>query len=493
MSLREIGKNSGWSLLGQVVPVLMALLVIPLLIKLLGPDRYGFLTLVWVLIGYFSVFDFGVGRAMTRVVAERLGAGDRAGADAMAQTALAFLLLVGITLAAGLLLGAGLAVRQLSLPAQLVDEGVAAVRVLAVGLPFVMVTSGYRGCLEAHQRFRTVSLIRIGMGFFTYVAPLTAVLVSPRLEVMVTSVVLMRVLANLVHRWACRRECDFNLRLQVPDRTRLRRLLGIGGWLTVSNIVSPLMDSLDRLIVGGLVSVAAVGYYATAFDMVNKVVMLPYSLMSAAFPAVAGARTESEARALYALVFKCIVITVLPILIIVVAYAEVAFELWIGGAFAREAAPLMQVLAVGLFFNCAAQAPVMLIVSRGTPKWIAVTHLCELPLFIGLLFALTREYGVLGTAIAWSARATIDSVVLFTIAQVSMLRGGLSVRALFISIGMALVSFSAVFASVGLAAKSLSLGLSLAVFAPLFWFGLLDRQERSRVLDALRPLREANQ
>jgi O-antigen/teichoic acid export membrane protein len=492
MSLREIGKNSAWNLVGQVAPVLMAILVIPLLVKLLGADRYGFLTLVWVLMGYFSIFDFGVGRAMTRVVAERLGAGDRAGSDAVAQTAMAFLLVMGIAVAIGLLLVAGLVVRQLSLPARLVDEGVGAVRILALGLPFVMLTSGYRGCLEAHRHFPTVSMIQVGMGFLTYLAPLMAVAVSPRLEVMVTSVVLMRVLANMVFRWACRRECDFNLRLQLPDRARLRRLLGIGGWMTVSNIVSPLMNSMDRLIIGGLVPVAAVGYYATAFDMVTKIVMLPYSLMSAAFPVLAGAKTESEARALYVLVFKCIVLSVLPILIIVVAYAGPVFELWVGGAFAREAAPLAQILAIGLFFNCAAQAPVILIMSRGKPKWIAVNHLCELPLFVGLLFALTREYGILGTAIAWSVRVAVDAVVLFTIAEIMMFRGALRLHTCLIIVGMALASFAAVFASVGLAAKSASLGLSLVVFVPVFWFGLLDRAERTHVLNAFRQRREAN-
>ncbi len=61
--------NTGWNLAGQVVPLLVGIAVLPLLIGLLGLDRYGFLTLVWVLVGYASIFDFGIGRALVRTVA----------------------------------------------------------------------------------------------------------------------------------------------------------------------------------------------------------------------------------------------------------------------------------------------------------------------------------------------------------------------------------------------------------------------------------------
>ena len=51
----------------------MALFAIPLLVKGLGVDRFGVLTLAWMVIGYFSLFDLGLGRALTKLVAEKLG------------------------------------------------------------------------------------------------------------------------------------------------------------------------------------------------------------------------------------------------------------------------------------------------------------------------------------------------------------------------------------------------------------------------------------
>ena len=72
---RKLAKNTLWNLLGQGVPLLVALLTIPHLIQGLGIDRFGVLSLAWMVIGYFSLFDMGLGRALTKLVAEKLGTG----------------------------------------------------------------------------------------------------------------------------------------------------------------------------------------------------------------------------------------------------------------------------------------------------------------------------------------------------------------------------------------------------------------------------------
>ena len=57
----------------MAVPVLIALAAIPLLIKGMGEERFGLLSIIWMGVGYFSLFDLGLGRALTKLIAERLG------------------------------------------------------------------------------------------------------------------------------------------------------------------------------------------------------------------------------------------------------------------------------------------------------------------------------------------------------------------------------------------------------------------------------------
>src|SRR3954466_7030842 len=77
-SSRLVVRNSALNLVGQVAPLFIALLTIPSLIRGFGIERFGVLTLVQAAIGYFNLFEFGLGRALTQSVAQRLSNGKSA-------------------------------------------------------------------------------------------------------------------------------------------------------------------------------------------------------------------------------------------------------------------------------------------------------------------------------------------------------------------------------------------------------------------------------
>jgi O-antigen/teichoic acid export membrane protein len=63
-------RNTTWSCIGSAAPMLVAFVDLPRLIQGLGADRFGILTLAWMAIGYLSLSDFGLGRAITRLIAD---------------------------------------------------------------------------------------------------------------------------------------------------------------------------------------------------------------------------------------------------------------------------------------------------------------------------------------------------------------------------------------------------------------------------------------
>jgi O-antigen/teichoic acid export membrane protein len=69
---RLLARNVVWNLIGGGAPMLVAVFCIPILAKGLGTDRFGVLALAWALIGYTSLFDLGLGRALTQLVAKKL-------------------------------------------------------------------------------------------------------------------------------------------------------------------------------------------------------------------------------------------------------------------------------------------------------------------------------------------------------------------------------------------------------------------------------------
>ena len=58
---KGILKNVAINFFGLVLPTFVSLVTVPSYIKLLGVERYGVISLVWTLIGYFGILDLGMG------------------------------------------------------------------------------------------------------------------------------------------------------------------------------------------------------------------------------------------------------------------------------------------------------------------------------------------------------------------------------------------------------------------------------------------------
>src|SRR5713226_2838068 len=97
---RLLARNTIWNLVGNGAPLIVAVFSIPILIHGLGKDRFGVLALAWALIGYASLFDIGLGRALTQLVAKKLGAGEDHEVPALVWTSLLLMLALGVVGAA---------------------------------------------------------------------------------------------------------------------------------------------------------------------------------------------------------------------------------------------------------------------------------------------------------------------------------------------------------------------------------------------------------
>ena len=478
--------NTAWNVMGQLLPLVVGVLTMPLLIDRVGLERFGFITLVWVLVGYASIFDFGIGRALIRTVAAHLASGDRQRAAASAHAGLIFLSLFGVALAA-LLAPASvwLVTSVLKLPAELVPEAAPAMVLLALSLPFVMVTTGFGGVMSAHQRFKALSLIRIVLGVASYLGPVAvAALLSRRLDAVVAVVLLLRVLGTGLHAWVCARQCGWRPQLAWPSREATRELFSLGGWIAVSNFLGPMLSYLDRLLLAALVPMRAVASYAMPYDVLSKTLIVPSSIMATLFPlASALSRGSEAAQRMLSESLRMLFLSMLPLIFILVVFARPGLESWLGLAIAEQGAPVMRILAVGVLLNALAQGPATLIQAAGEPRWMAKLHLAELPVFIAVLWLFTMHFGVIGTALASTLRSALDAAVVYGLAHRRVAQGRLRWRqALLPGFVAALLLALGAWPTTWLQALAIAF-VGLSLFALYAWTCLLRPAERHRLLE----------
>ncbi len=487
-SSARIAGNTGWNLFGFCAPMVVAFVSIPLFIVGLGAERFGALTLVWMLVGYFGILDFGMGRAMTKMTAEYLGLGRGGELPRIFWTALGMMTLCGLAGAILLAIGSeALAYRALNIPEALREETRNAFLIVCLGLPFTVAVTGLIGILETHQRFRLINLIRIPLGMATYAAPLAVLAYTRSLTWVVAVLIAVRIVEFAIFLGCCLSLIPV-LRTQVRwDRAMVKPLLTFGGWMTVSNVTLPLMIHIDRFIVGVARTLSEVAYYANPAEIVVKMLILPRALVSALFPPMTMhlARKSAEADALFGRAVKLLLLVLFPATLGLYTLAPEFLQLWLGDDFARYGAGVLRLLTAGIFVYALSYLPFSLLQSTGRPDLSARWHLAELPLFLGIAWWMTTRWGIVGMAVAWGLRGFLDVLVLFPLALrfVPAARSAVIRSALAMGLGLCLLPL--VGSVDALLPRLATAAACLAAFSLLAWRALLSAGERNWALGLL--------
>jgi O-antigen/teichoic acid export membrane protein len=482
---RLLARNTIWNLAGNAAPFVVAIFSIPILIRNLGTDRFGVLALAWAIVGYASLFDLGLGRALTQLVARKLGADQHDEIPALVWTSLILMTVLGIV--GGVFLAVAspwLGIRVLHVPVWLQTETTRSFYLLSLSVPIVVGTAGLRGFLEAHQRFDVVNLLRIPLGIFAFAGPLLVLPFSKTLPPVVGILVLGRLAAWIAYLVFC-----FKVSPVLRDRILWHRqavvpLMKFGGWMTVTNVIGPLMVTLDRLVIGALLSVAAVAYYATPYEAITKLWIVPSSIVAVVFPAFSTSLIGHPERAslLYDRSVKYVLVTLFPIVLVVMLFAPEILNLWLGRDFAAHSSIVLQWLAIGVFINSLALVPATLIQGSGRPDATAKLHALELPLYLLAMWLLIRSHGIEGAAIAWTGRVVLDALALFVLpAILDETKVTLRMRT-FVLLFLAPLVLAASTLLQGFTVRMVMLLLVVGSFAVASWFLILTRDERDLAL-----------
>jgi len=246
-------------------------------------------------------------------------------------------------------------------------------------------------------------------------APLLILSFSQSLFLVTAVLVIGRLVGCGVHLAVCLRVMPALRSEFSPKYEAIKPLFHFGAWMTVTNVVGPLMVYLDRFIIGAVLSMAAVAYYATPYEMVTKLSIFPGAIVGVLFPAFAATYAGNHDRMVQVFTrgTKYIALMLFPVVLVITAFAHEGLQWWLGNEFARHSTLVLQWLAIGVFINSLALVFITLIQGIGRPDVSAKLHFLELLIYLPILWWAIHNYGILGAAIAWTGRVALDGILLF--------------------------------------------------------------------------------
>lgn len=412
----SLTRNTAWNLAGGFLPLVAAAACIPYVLKQLGNEAFGVLTLIWALIGYFSLFDFGVGRALTYELSKLREANFGNEISATLKTGL--LLTAATGLFGGLILvtlAPWLAVEWLRIDIGWQHDAKIAFQIAALGVMFTTITSGLRGAMEGLERFMASNLNKIFLGFCTFALPAFSVyLHGASLTMIAVYLVFARLLSvvwgifQLRHYfWRGKAQAAFPY---------IKSLLSFGGWITVTSIVGPLMVYGDRFFVSAAVGAGLLPLYAIPQEGLQRLLIIPTALCGALLPHLTALRSTELEKA-YRKNYRRVAIAMAVVCFLSALIAYPALELWLSREFAQKALPIVLILTIGIWLNSVALVPYTLLHAGGNPRATALFHLVELVVYVFALYWFTRHWGLIGAAVAWVVRVLLDLVLLHGAAE----------------------------------------------------------------------------
>src|SRR6267143_2749368 len=416
---RLIAKNSIFNLIGQVLPMLAGLLTIPYIIRGLGTAEYGILSIAFMLLGYFSIFDLGLSRATVKFVAENLSAERVHRVPELVWTSLSLLIALGTIGGIVAALFVPISVTHLfKMPPSLAGEARSALFILCASMPIMLSNDALRGVLEASQRFDLVNCVKVPASILLY---LIAALVIP-LGVHVAGIVALMVAIRLVSSFFYLAFCvrvipglRSNFRV---SRQALGPLATFGGWIMVTNVTAPVFGYIERFMIASLLSVSLLTFYSAPYELVSKLLIFPMSVVPSLFPYFSyhGSRKSSEVSEMTSRTLKYLLLLLTPPVAIFLFFAKDIMQLWLGPQFAQASTVVLQLTTLFCFVSAFAYVPYTSVQALGRPDLKAILDLIALPTYGFVAWWLIKHDGINGAAFAKLVLTVADCAILFMFA-----------------------------------------------------------------------------
>jgi O-antigen/teichoic acid export membrane protein len=483
-----IAKNSIFNLVGQILPMLVGIVTIPYIIRGIGTDGYGILSIAFLVLGYFSIFDLGLSRATVRFVAEHMTPDQVHKVPGLVWTSLTLLVGLGCVFGTiGAIFVPVAITRFFKMPEFFVGDARISIFILCLAMPIMLGNDALRGVLEAAQRFDLVNSVKVPASVLFYLSAALCIPLGIRVPGIVSILVVIRLTSALVYLALC-----FRVFPGLKDKFQLsheaiRPLTKFGGWIMISNITGPIFGCLERFMIASILSVSMLSFYSVPFDLVGKTLIFPMSIAPSLFPYFSyhGTKGRNEVSEVTSRVGKYMLLIMTPAAAVFFFFARQILQLWLGPEFASQSTTVMQLVTVLFFLNAFALLPFTSVQALGRPELKAVLDMIVLPIYALSAWWLMHRAGVNGAALAKLFITILDFTVLYAFAskmEAFSIRDWFSgplKRALLLSIGLLAVVGLTASMHARTVVSIMFLIIWFSAYAFLFWVFAVDQEDRA--------------
>jgi O-antigen/teichoic acid export membrane protein len=390
-----VARNITANAAGAGLSFVVFLVAVPLYLRLLGAEAYGLVGLFTTVMIAAAALDLGLGatlnREVARLTARTDGRTDTADVTATLQAAC---WMVGIVMGGLFTLGApAIATRWLRFSALSADDVRAALALMGLALPAVIVRGVYLAGLNGLQRQPLANVLQTGgIALRAIVSVAALLLVAPTVRVFFVTQAVLLLAEAIVLGLALRRALPETARGGRVHWRSLRPLWRFSGGMAGTMLLGHTLNSLDQVIL-----TLAVGVAGTLGLVVNPVTTAVYPRFSQLVE-----RAPRDVPSEYHFFSQLVAVLVLPLGAILICFPADVLALWTRNPdVVSHAASVLSLRAVGTVLNALMHVPHVVQLAFGWSSLGAWANAIAVVLMVPATIALSRTWGGVGAALAW--------------------------------------------------------------------------------------------
>lgn len=411
MSAISLRRNVIANYVGQLVGVALAILTVPVYIRLLGAEAYGLVGFFATLQVWLQMLDLGFSQSIAREVA-RLGEGGENAAELRRLFRSAkrwFGLLAAVAGVAVYLLAPWISDRWLRTEHLGDAELREAVRLMAGMIALRFLVAPHRCLLLGLERQVSYNLFNVVVAVARFAGVLAVfrwtepgIQVFFRYQLAVTlieagglAILARRALPAVPAGQTVREGGMFS-----------RQTVNFASTVAFTSVIWTMVTYVDRLILSKLLPLSEFAYYSAGVSMASAVSILATPASNALLPRLTRLMSvgrDEAALSLYRQFTVWVVLVAVPAAATLACYPRLALWMWTGNAaLADYAAVPLGIYVAGNAIVCVASFPYFLQYARGNLTWHLYGNVVFALVFLPLLAFAAATYGATGAAIIWT-------------------------------------------------------------------------------------------
>ncbi|WP_241287765.1 oligosaccharide flippase family protein, partial [Pseudomonas aeruginosa] len=162
------------------------------------------------------------------------------------------------------------------------EDALTGTRVAALCIPFFLASLVLQGYLEGVEDFYSFNKYRALSGTLTYLLPVAFLLFEKTFSSLIYGLLFARAGSCFLIALIVSRRCSvWTWRWDVKV---FKTLISFGSWLTITNIISPVMVYMDKFLIARITGAGELAYYAAPSELINRMSILPVAITRAVFP-----------------------------------------------------------------------------------------------------------------------------------------------------------------------------------------------------------------